>query len=78
MADRRRHQIADGFVFVNKDKLIKQSKYDTHFCIGLQRYVNYLLKDSREKLKDNGVKLKITIKIYDSRFTRLSDWWRFL
>lgn len=58
---KRRHQIADGFVFINKGKLIKQSKYDTHFCIGLQRYVNYLLKDSREKLK-----ITIKIKSYSS------------
>ena len=65
---KRRHTIADGFVFINKDKLIKQSKYDTHFCVGLCRYVNHLLEDSNEKLK-------ITIKIksyssYEKKYTQ--------
>lgn len=57
---KRRCGIADAFVFIHKDKLIKQSRFDTYFCIILCRYVNELLKGSNEKLK-------ITIKVKSYR-----------
>lgn len=65
---KRRRGISDGFVFTNKNKLIKESSYDTHFCTGLCRYVDEILKDSSEKLK-------ITIKIksysgYENKYTQ--------
>lgn len=64
---KRRHQIADGFVFINKGKLIKQSSYDTRFCIGLCRYVDELLKSSNEKLK---ITIKVKSYSYENMHTQ--------